>query len=705
MQTELTLNKAVAALVGVAMAAGLAFTFAAERAHAVTLSELIELFIALDIIPSDKAEEARAVLANQGGETPSTPSTPAAGASCSYNFTMNLKAGSTGAEVMNLQKFLNSDAATVVAATGAGSKGMETSYFGPATAAAVAKFQEKYAAEILTPLGLTKGTGFFGASTRAKANAVCAAGGPATPPPPPATPGDDDDDATDDDDADLSGGEADLGDLEALNSPSNEDVQAGDEDVKVYGFKFDVDDADVEINRVDARFQIKTVSSGESDDPWDYIETLSLMNEDGDVLAEVDAGDEDVWDDQTGAGVAGYAGEVYEVRFSNIDDAVFEEGEEAKLYIAVTMQGNIDGDDLPAAGQDIVVWIANEGVRATDGAGLDQYTGDADNSPTESKKFTVEEEGEGEELKVALDSSNPDSSTIKVDEDNETDDVTVLVFTLEAEENDIEVTSLPVFWNISTNEQFADLVSDVRLEVDGTTFDDFTTASGTDYTATTTFDIDSGDLVIEADEKVTVKVIVDFNKLTGNYANGATIKASLRDSEVDAIDAEGADAIAAADLTGAAAGETHTLQSSGIFAEIVSTDKDTKSNGTVDDSVGEFTIKFEVTAFEDTYYISATNTAAFDVDVLQAGTASTTAVASVAVSSTATKETNSYRIDEGETETFTLTVTFEPNYAANYSAQLVSIDFGDLASAPLNQTAHTVAPAEDFETDPVYINA
>src|SRR3990167_8435310 len=89
-------------------------------------------------------------------------------------FTRNHSMGNTGGEVMDIQKFLNSSSDTMIATTGAGSPGNETSYFGGLTKAAVVKFQNKYASSILTPVGLSAGTGYWGPSSRAKANSLCA---------------------------------------------------------------------------------------------------------------------------------------------------------------------------------------------------------------------------------------------------------------------------------------------------------------------------------------------------------------------------------------------------------------------------------------------------------------------------------------------------------------------------------------------------
>ena len=67
-------------------------------------------------------------------------------------------------EVRCLQEFLKSQGSEIYP------EGLITGNFLNLTQLAVIRFQEKYATEILNPLGLGKGTGYVGPLTRAKIN-------------------------------------------------------------------------------------------------------------------------------------------------------------------------------------------------------------------------------------------------------------------------------------------------------------------------------------------------------------------------------------------------------------------------------------------------------------------------------------------------------------------------------------------------------
>ena len=97
--------------------------------------------------------------------------------SCAYTFNTNVKLGSRGADVMNLQKVLNMYPQTQVSESGAGSPGMETSTFGPATKRAVNKFQALH----LVELGITAPTGNVFSGTRGLLNQVCSGSVSTTP--------------------------------------------------------------------------------------------------------------------------------------------------------------------------------------------------------------------------------------------------------------------------------------------------------------------------------------------------------------------------------------------------------------------------------------------------------------------------------------------------------------------------------------------
>lgn len=169
--TSNTTARIVAGVVGIALAFTLAF---AQPAHAAALSETqIQAIISLlQSFGADSATVANVNASLRGQATTGTGSTSGSSSSCSA-FSRDLQVGSTGADVMALQKFLNANGAQV-AASGAGSPGSETSTFGPATKAAVMKFQSAN--------GISPVSGYVGPLTRAKMNSMC--GGTTTNPNP-----------------------------------------------------------------------------------------------------------------------------------------------------------------------------------------------------------------------------------------------------------------------------------------------------------------------------------------------------------------------------------------------------------------------------------------------------------------------------------------------------------------------------------------
>ncbi len=615
---------------------------------------------------------------------------------CPYNWTRSLNMGDTGSDVMMLQKFLNSMPETMVAASGAGSAGMETEYYGPATGAAVANFQMKYRSEILSPLGLVNPTTFFGNSTRAQANDLCMVA--------PTMPDMDDEDMDDedmddedmdDDDSDngpLRGDEAEVDTFE-LDDAEDDDIEEGQENEPVAEIELEFEDGDVSLERFDIEFALASGQSVADNDPWDVFETISLWV-DGEMIAEENADDEDDWlsDDMT-------------MRFSGLDFVVRED-DNIVIVVAVTTQDGLDLEN-----DDTADWEVN---LDTDALRVEDATGDivrfSRTDGTAAVTFTIEEEGGEDEIFVRTSSSDPDSTTIELEDDENSDWVTIFAFDLDTEDsvNDIEMNEIRI--DISSTEDGSAatttdlLVDDAQLLVDGEVYDDVTiTSNGNVFT----FDTDDDDWMIEAGDRVTVEFQVEFEALASNL-EGATVEATVDSAN---IDAEGADDLIGAQLSGSATGEQHTLRTEGAILALVSTDEDLKENNdaTAADDEGVFTIKFDVTAFESDIFVNKTaasgttmGTAGANFLVEDAnGVQVLAGTSSASLTSTADTEGTRFQVDEGETETFTLTVEYDPVAEGFFQLQLYSINF-NIANANPN-TQQRALDESDYETDSLSI--
>lgn len=562
----------------------------------------------------------------------------AATGSCSYTFTRSLGTGSTGADVMNLQKFLNGSADTQVAAAGAaGSAGMETSFYGPATAAAVSKFQTKYSADILVPAGLTMPTGYFGPSSMAKANALCATGtGTGT--------------GTGSTSGDLEGGAGSIQDADYVTSLNNEEVGEDTEDVEVAGLEIEADDgSDIEIRAVNLNFSQGTAAS----DFDKYAEEVSVWF-DGEEVARVDA-DEFNDDDN------------FDKTITLDEGAIIRADESGELVVAVSGVSNLDSDDATDT------WTLEfESVRFADAQGgiiTDTSTGDINDATGRTFSFENFATAADLEFKVSKgDEEINDARSIAVSSTTNTDNVEILSFEVEVEGNsDVTVDDLAVDFGTSTGDLLTDLISGAELVVDGEVIGSESITSAYNDDGIVVFD--SLDWTVEAGDTIEVIVRVDMQELnTGTFAAGATLSASVDpDNASWDVEDENGDDLVAGDKSGSATSDAHGFFADGIQVGFVSVDEEIVAGDSADDDYVKLTIKFDVTAFGETIYVddtmadkigSTTGGNAYDVERSD-GTDVAAASSTFALSSTADDEGNGFEIQEGETETFTLVVTVQ----------------------------------------------
>jgi hypothetical protein len=614
-----------------------------------------------------------------GAQTTTTTTTTTASAT---TFSRDLTIGSTGADVTALQAWLISKGFSIPAGA--------TGYFGMQTKAAVAAYQAAN--------GITPAAGYFGPITRAKVNAGggVSTGGSTVPGCAPgamfssttgascsggSTGGSTSGGA-------LSGGEANLRNYDLISE--NGTVNESESGAEIATAKFDVDNGDVRIER--AELTVHAASSTLEDKPWKYFDNVSVWM-DGKNIGDVDASSRDAWDEQNADDFNGGSDNEYTITIDSLSSIV-REGDKAELTFAVDVNDSIDSADLD---QTFETAVLDDGIRAVDSQGIDQYTGDSGDSV--DVDFGATDNGD---LSVRSNTDDPDSTVLIADNNNESAAYDVFVFDVRNKgDADSNITDLTLHV-ATTGASVSSLIRHANLSVDGNDYDgDINNGDGT-------IDFNNIDVTVGNNDSQTFTLSV---RLARNAPAG-TLRFTANGAD---IDAEGSDSGDNTDVTGSASSNSHTVALTGIVA--TNGDSTTSTNDT--QTVGTYRMTFTVDALEDDAYIykgadqgdndatpfsamASTTGIAYNI-YSDGGVIAATTSDSALLQSSADTSGNYFVVHSGDSETFTLTVTLDPAGGSGthlYFVELDAIRFDDNTTAgTVDDNTYLVPDESEFETD------
>jgi len=455
------------------------------------------------------------------------------------------------------------------------------------------------------------------------------------------------------------------------------------DDVKVLGFKLEANDSDISLTNVKVYLKnIAYLSStpDSSEKLTDYLDTVKVL------MGTTVVGTADASDFSRESG----SPDIFSKSIA-LSGAVVRDGDRNTFYVAVS-SGSVDSDDLGAQWNVKVGEVRFEdatGVIMSDDVSTDVDTGVTPWNGTGAETFSYESSSANDNLTIkSWSSQDPNATTVTVDANSNTNGVLIGAFKLEVAEDssDITLNELPVIitfanQSLSTGDDFADsIINTLNVKIDGTTYeadlataDDATTDTGNGGAATYRVDLSDSDVVINAGDTVDVEISADFNDQSGNYADLTTVTASVPDNT---IDAEGADTLGDSERDGSYSGEAQTLSLTGGSVDVTNITESGNSNDT-DDSYEEGTFTFYVTIAAENGNVDVD--AASIVETLLDPAANGVAIGNpqiVNLDGDATENTagTDYTVVDGDSNTFSLVYTLNPDAAGTYYVRLDSID-------------------------------
>jgi hypothetical protein len=164
------------------------------------------------------------------------------------------------------------------------------------------------------------------------------------------------------DDDDLRGDSAEIDNFE-LDEGDDTDLEEGDDEAEILDITFEVEDGDIRITRTEITF-VFTGDSDAEDKPWEVFDRAYLLS-DGDEIGEIDASDEDDWDEVDD--------DEYVLTFKNLRE-IIDEDDTSQLTLEVDVQSNIAEDEDTSW----ELFIADDGIRVIDGDNNSEEIGDED---------------------------------------------------------------------------------------------------------------------------------------------------------------------------------------------------------------------------------------------------------------------------------------------------------------------------------------
>jgi hypothetical protein len=281
--------------------------------------------------------------------------------------------------------------------------------------------------------------------------------------------------------------------------------------------------------------------------------------------------------------------------------------------------------------------------------------------------FQVGSTGDG--IVISKDSASPEDQIVLVDEVNDTPHVILLAGKITNNSNeDIVIDSLPI--TLQTNgDSISAIANSLTLEFDiEHLYKESVVLVGKRQGIV---NFDDLDFVIKAGDSVNFSVYANINDLNNSFLPGLDfdegdyLRAFLSSENRDNMDIENGkgDQLELSERAGFASGEAQEFRTTGIGVTLVSTQTDSIVGDSKNDDIGLFTIKYKITAIGDDVYVASSTLRGLTY-LLDVGGNAISSTTLNYISSTIVNNddytltpTGNYKIEEGETETFTLTVS------------------------------------------------